>query len=85
MITIHSKLMSYYSRPLDALINGQMLESKQECAYQKEWDKDTTIRVVHYAYRGDYDSAEPDVVKENDRVDWSPAAVVDEDVEIEPE
>lgn len=48
----YADLVSYYSRPLDCIINGQMAEAQKGFAVLEEVDKGTFKRFVEWAYKG---------------------------------
>ncbi|KIW27731.1 uncharacterized protein PV07_07441 [Cladophialophora immunda] len=59
---MHAGLAAKLSSTFATLVGGGMSEAKEKCAKLKDTDKDTFIRVIQFAYTGDYSVAEPDVV-----------------------
>ncbi|OIW26626.1 hypothetical protein CONLIGDRAFT_655985 [Coniochaeta ligniaria NRRL 30616] len=59
---LHSEVVSRLSRTLNALVNGQMREAREDCAIWEDVDEDTFIRFSKFAYTGDYDAAQPRLV-----------------------
>ncbi|KAI9788409.1 MAG: hypothetical protein M1816_006934 [Peltula sp. TS41687] len=57
--TVHAALVAHHSKPLGALINGGMQESKEGCAVLEDVDEHTFVRFSQYAYTGNYTEAWP--------------------------
>ena len=57
--TIHSALVAHQSRPLDALINGNMKEAIERCVKWEDIDEKTFIRFSQYVYTGAYNEEVP--------------------------
>ncbi|KIW89627.1 uncharacterized protein Z519_09783 [Cladophialophora bantiana CBS 173.52] len=62
---IHAKLATQLSSTMAALVEGSMAEAKRCYAVLEDIDEDTFVRVVQFAYTGDYAVAEPDTPVEN--------------------
>lgn len=56
--TVHSALIAHHSKPLDVLVNGDMLEAKEGCAFLEDIDEGTFLLFSQYAYTGDYSTAD---------------------------
>lgn len=54
---IHRDLVSHYSKPLDRMINGEMVEAQQGFAFLKDTDEGTMARFAEWAYKGYYTPA----------------------------
>ncbi|KAI9762719.1 MAG: hypothetical protein M1840_001186 [Geoglossum simile] len=57
---VHAALVSHHSRPLDVLMNGEMLEAREGCACLEDVDEETFVRFSQYLYTGDYSATTPD-------------------------
>lgn len=55
--SIHAALVAEQSPALNALVNGGLKESVEQCVVWQEVDKDTFIRFAQYLYTGDYHCA----------------------------
>jgi len=53
-VVAHAQVMASLSKPFDRLINGPMRESEEKCATLPEVKKDIFLRLVEFAYLGDY-------------------------------
>lgn len=60
--TVHSALIAYHSKPLGVLVNGEMLEAKEGCAFLEDTDERTFLLFSQYAYTGDYATVDPKMV-----------------------
>ncbi|KIW76344.1 hypothetical protein Z517_11090 [Fonsecaea pedrosoi CBS 271.37] len=56
---MHGGLATKLSDPMAALLGGGMVEAKNRYAVLKDADEDTFVRVIQFAYTGDYAVAEP--------------------------
>lgn len=52
--TVHSHAVSRLSNPLNSLINGDMTEAREGIVVWDDMEPDTFVRVLEFAYRGDY-------------------------------
>ncbi|OAG44302.1 hypothetical protein AYO21_01298 [Fonsecaea monophora] len=71
---MHGGLATKLSDPMAALLGGGMVEATNRYAVLKDTDEDTFVRVIQFAYTGDYAVAEP----EPDHNPSEPDNVVDE-------
>ena len=55
---LHKSLVSHHLKPLDRLMNGDLLEAKQGCAFLDE-DVGTFSRFSQFLYTADYETPEP--------------------------
>lgn len=51
---MHSHAVSRLSNPLNSLINGDMTEAREGIVVWDDMEPDTFVRVLEFAYRGDY-------------------------------
>ncbi|OAP65638.1 hypothetical protein AYL99_01610 [Fonsecaea erecta] len=80
---MHSRLASQLSIAMDKLLNGDMIEAKEGFAVFEDTDEETFIRVIQFAYTGDYTVAEPDIVlSESDIVVDNPTGPADHEVPV---
>ena len=59
--TVHAVFIAYHLRPLRALVNKHLLETKVSCLLE-DINEDTFARFAQYAYTEDYLSANPEMV-----------------------
>lgn len=68
MLTIHAELVAHHSKPLGKLINGQMIEANEGCAWLEDIDEDTFTRFGQYAYTLDYPVPDPDILLDHSTI-----------------
>ncbi len=64
MFTIHSTLIAHHSKPLNVLINENMLKAKKKCVSLKDVDENTFVRFSQYAYTEDYIAANSNILSD---------------------
>ncbi|EXJ73893.1 uncharacterized protein A1O5_03655 [Cladophialophora psammophila CBS 110553] len=92
---LHAKLATRLSSFMAALVEGGMAEAKRRYAVFEDIDEDTFVRVIQFAYTGDYAAAEPGIVSpeldtpvedSSNHLDYAaPAPAVDEYLEVPSE
>ena len=65
---VHSALIAHHSKPLGVLVNGNMSEAKEGCAFLEDVDERTFVRFSQYAYTGDYIAADPDILLDSSAI-----------------
>ncbi|EOO01092.1 hypothetical protein UCRPA7_3362 [Phaeoacremonium minimum UCRPA7] len=65
---LHKEILARLSPALDALLNGSMREATEGVVEWDDLDEDTFVRFGQYAYTGEYDAAEPDILLNCDAV-----------------
>ena len=68
-ITVHSALVAYHSKPLGVLVEGQFSEAEKGRAILTHIDEQTFVRFSQYAYTGDYDAAEHEIILDSSGID----------------
>ena len=68
LFTIHAALLEHVSKPLAILVSGPMVEAKDGSATLDDLDESTFVRFSQYAYTGDYDTAEPDIILDSSMI-----------------
>ena len=68
-ITVHSALVAYHSKPLGVLVEGQFSEAEKGRAILTHVDEQTFVRFSQYAYTGDYDAAEHEIILDSSVID----------------
>ena len=56
---VHADLVSRHSKPLDRMINGEMLEAQKGYAVLEETEQSTFDRFARWMYKGYYEPGEP--------------------------
>ncbi|KAK7926801.1 hypothetical protein PG985_003799 [Apiospora marii] len=59
---VHADVLTRLSRPLRALLDGDMKEAKESRVVWDDVDKHTFVRFVQWAYTDDYVTADPDIL-----------------------
>ncbi|KAK8128749.1 hypothetical protein PG984_009857 [Apiospora sp. TS-2023a] len=59
---VHADVLTRLSRPLRALIDGDMKEAKESRVIWDDVDNQTFVRFIQWAYTDDYVTAEPDIL-----------------------
>ena len=62
LFTVHSALVAHYSQPLNALINGHMMESSAGRVTLENVDEATFVRFSEFAYTRDYTPPDPQIL-----------------------
>ncbi|KAI9891153.1 MAG: hypothetical protein M1814_002996 [Vezdaea aestivalis] len=63
--TVHSAVLSHHSIPLNVMLNGQLKEAREGCAFLEDIDKSIFVRFTQYAYTGGYDTVNPGNMSES--------------------
>lgn len=68
LFTVHAAAITHHSKPLGVLVNGDMSEAKESCAWLEDVDESTFIRFSQYAYTGDYIAADPEILLDSSTI-----------------